>query len=298
MSSTRSARPTGSILATVLVAFGVALLLVLALVSGAGARIVESLFPPVAVTEQGAHIRDLYTFVFLIAAIIFFIVEGLIVYTVLRYRRKPGDDSLPAQTHGNAIAELVWTVVPTIIVAVLFVVSWQTLNVVDTKTTQPDLKIRAVAGQFQWQFDYMPSTYTTVKDANGNIPRAPDPLFSQFVPTGADGGLVVPTGRTVQLYLTSPDVIHAFYVPQFLFKRDVVPGQVNRFEFTVDAGDAGQTFRGQCAELCGIGHQAMHFDVVAVTDADYDAWIKKKIAEANATPAPRPSGAALLEITA
>jgi heme/copper-type cytochrome/quinol oxidase subunit 2 len=105
MSRTRSARPTGSFLATVLVAFGVALLLVLALISGAGARIVESLFPPVAVTEQGAHIRDLYTFVFLIAAIIFFIVEGLIVYTVLRYRRKPGDDELPGPDAQQRVAE-------------------------------------------------------------------------------------------------------------------------------------------------------------------------------------------------
>jgi len=291
MSSTRSARPTASILATVLVAFGVALLLVLALISGAGARIVESLFPPVAVTEQGAHIRDLYTFVFLIAAIIFFIVEGLIVYTVLRYRRKPGDDTLPAQTHGNAIAELVWTVVPTIIVAALFVVSWQTLNVVDTRTADPDLKIRAVAGQFQWQFDYMPDTYTTVKDANGNVPPAPDPLFSQFVPTGADGGLVVPTGRTVQLYLTSNDVIHAFYVPQFLFKRDVVPGRINQFDFKVDDKDAGQTFRGQCAELCGTGHAIMLFDVHALSGSDFDAWLTLQTApKPSASPAPSASG--------
>jgi cytochrome c oxidase subunit 2 len=291
MSSTRSARPTGSILATVLVAFGVALLLVLALISGAGARIVESLFPPVAVTEQGAHIRDLYTFVFLIAAIIFFLVEGLIVYTVLRYRRKPDDVELPAQTHGNAIAELVWTVVPTIIVAALFVVSWQTLNVVDTKTAVPDLKIRAVAGQFQWQFDYMPDTYTTVKDANGNIPPAPDPLFSQFIPTGADGGLVVPTGRTVQLYLTSHDVIHAFYVPQFLFKRDVVPGRINQFDFKVDDKDAGQTFRGQCAELCGTGHAIMLFDVHALSGSDFDAWLARQTApKPSPSPAPSASG--------
>ena len=286
MSSTRSARPTGSILATVLIAVGVALLLVLALISGAGERIVQSLFPPVAVTEQGAHIRDLYTFVFLIATIIFFIVEGLIVYTVLRYRRKPGDDSLPAQTHGNAIAELVWTVVPTIVVAVLFVVSWQTLNVVDTKSASPDLKIRAVAGQFQWQFDYMPDSYTTVKDANGNIPPAPDPLFSQFVPTGVDGGLVVPTGRTVQLYLTSNDVIHAFYVPQFLFKRDVVPGRINQFEFKVDDKDANQTFRGQCAELCGTGHAIMLFDVHALSGTDFDKWLAEQTA-----PKPSPSAA-------
>ena len=95
----------------------------------------QSLFPPVAVTEQGAHIRDLYTIVFLVAAVIFFLVEGLIIWTVLRYRRKPGDDALPAQTHGNNIAEFIWTIVPTLIVAVLFVVSWQTLNVVDTATT-------------------------------------------------------------------------------------------------------------------------------------------------------------------
>ena len=183
-------------------------------------------------TEQGANIRDLYTIVFLIAATIFFIVEGLIVYTVLRYRRQP-DDELPAQTHGNAIAELVWTVVPTIIVAVLFVVSWQTLNVVDTTTAQPDIKIRAVAGQFQWQFDYMPPT-TTRRPARRARPRC-----SAVRPARAGRRPVVPTGRTVQLYLTSHDVIHAFYVPQFLFKRDVVPGRVNQFEFKVDEDEAG-----------------------------------------------------------
>jgi cytochrome c oxidase subunit 2 len=286
MSSTRSARPTVSIIATVLIALGVALLIVLALISGAAERVVTSLFPPVAVTEQGSHIRDLYTIVFLVAAVIFFLVEGLIIWTVLRYRRKPGDEALPAQTHGNNIAEFTWTIVPTIIVAVLFVFSWQTLNVVDTTTTQPDIKIRAVAGQFQWQFDYMPSTYSTVKDANGNIPPAPDPLFSQFVPTGADGGLVVPTGRTVQLYLTSNDVIHAFYVPQFLFKRDVVPGRVNQFDFKVDDKDAGQTFRGQCAELCGAGHRIMLFEVHALSGSDFDAWLAQKTA-----PTPSPSAA-------
>ena len=112
--------------------------------------------PPIAVTEQGAKIRDLYDIVFLIAAAIFFLVEGLIVWTVIRYRRRPRTSTLPPQTHGNAIAEIVWTVVPTIIVAFMFVISWQTLNEVDAPVAQPDIKIRAVAGQFQWQFDYMP----------------------------------------------------------------------------------------------------------------------------------------------
>ncbi len=102
---------------------------------------------------------------------------------------------------------------------------------------------------------------------------------------------MLPAGRTVQLSLESPDVIHAFYVPQFLFKRDVVPGRINKFEITINEEDAGQTFRGQCAELCGAGHRLMLFDVHAYAAADYDAWLEQKIAEANASPPPPPSGA-------
>ena len=264
----------------------------LLIVTGAGARILESLYPPLAVTEQGAQIRDLYTIVFLIAAAIFFLVEGLIVWTVIRYRRRPEDVELPPQTHGNAIAEIVWTVVPTVIVAFMFVLSWQTLNVVDAPTAQPDIKIRAVAGQFQWTFDYMPDDYDPPLQPGADTPPAPKPLFQQFVAVGEDGGLNIPTGRTVQLYLTSPDVIHAFYVPQFLFKRDVVPGRVNRFDFKVDEDQSGQTFRGQCAELCGAGHRIMLFEVHAMTGPDFDAWLAAKIAGPATSPAPSGSAGA------
>ena len=92
--------------------------------------------------------------------------------------------------------------------------------------------------------------------------------------------MYVPAGRDIQLSLTSQDVIHAFYVPQFLFKRDVVPGRVNQFDFKVDAADAGQTFRGQCAELCGTGHQIMLFEVHALSPADFDAWLADAVAKA------------------
>lgn len=250
---------------------------------GVPQRFVDSLYPPVAVTTQGAKIRELYTIVFLIAVVVFFIVEGLIVWTVLRYRRRPGDDALPPQTHGNAIAEIVWTVVPTIVVAFLFVVSWQTLNEIETVSAEPDLKVRAVAGQFQWTFEYLPADWTP------DDPDAPAPLYTEFVPTrsGDSGGFVLPAGRSVQLYLHSPDVIHAFYVPQFLFKRDVVPGRTNVFEFDIIESDAGQTFRGQCAELCGAGHRIMLFDVHALTGAEFDAWLEGKVANA---PPPAPSG--------
>ena len=258
-------------LSLILLYFGVNLVKV-------GEEFVGGLYPPIAVTTQGARIRDLYTVVFLIAVAIFFLVEGLIIWTVIRYRRKPGDDTLPPQIHGNNIAELVWTVVPTLIVIFMFVVSWQTLNAVDTTSAGTQTRIRATAGQFQWQFDYLGSDGTTV-------------LYTELIPLTKDGGgMYVPAGRTVQLSLVSHDVIHAFYVPQFLFKRDVIPGRTNEFAFTVNDSDAGQTFRGQCAELCGVGHSIMLFEVKALTGVEFDAWLADKIAKANATPAPAPSG--------
>ncbi len=284
MSSSQRSGPSQT--ATFALAIGAALIIgtLIAIVAGsdlikAGQAFVTGLYPPIAVTDQGAQIRDLYTIVFLISAAIFLLVEGLIIWTVVRYRRKPGDDTLPPQTHGNKIAEIVWTVVPTLIVIFLFVISWQTLNAVDTHSAEPQQRIRAVAGQFQWQFDYLSADGKTI-------------LYTQLVPTGEDGGMVVPAGRTVQLTLVSQDVIHAFYVPQFLFKRDVVPGRVNSFEFKVSDKEAGQTFRGQCAELCGVGHRIMLFEVHALTGAEFDTWLAAKVAIPNATPPPAPSGEA------
>ena len=286
-SSPRTGRSTAAIGALLVGALLVVGVVVVALSQGldpltTGQGILSSFFPPRAITDRGESIRNLYDIIFAIAAVIFFVVEGLIIWTVIRYRRKPDDHELPPQTHGNAIAEVVWTVVPTLIVAFMFVISWQTLNTVEAVSPQPQMKVRAFAAQFLWTFDYLPADYTPALDQ--------EPLYSVTTPEGEDGGLVLPVGRTVQLYLESPDVIHAFYVPQFLFKRDVVPGRVNTFEFTLKESDAGGTFHGQCAELCGVSHNAMHFDVRAVSGAEFDTWLETKIAEANASPPPPPSG--------
>ena len=177
----------------------------------------SSFFPPDPTTSQGRQIDELYTIVFVIAAAIFLFVEGLIVFAVVRYRRKPSDTELPPQIHGNNILEIVWTIVPTVIVLILFVLSWQTLNSVDARTTgDGDVRIRAVAQRFQWTFDYL-------------SPDGGQVLYEQIAPE-----MVVPVGQTVHLTLRGVDVIHAFYVPQFLFKRDVVPGKDNQFDFTVE----------------------------------------------------------------
>ena len=283
MSSTPGSRPSTTAIIGWLIA--AAVLIALAVLVALNAQSVwNSFFPPEAKSVQGAEIRRLYDIVFVIAAVIFFVVEGLIVWTVIRYRRKPGDDELPPQTHGNNLAEIIWTVVPTVIVIFLFVISWQSLNTIESVSANPNLKVRAVAGQFQWSFEYLPA------DADAKT----KPLFTVNAPVGPDGGLVLPAGQTTHLYLHSPDVIHAFYVPQFLFKRDVVPTtdplHDNQFDLAIPASGAGQTYRGQCAELCGVGHRIMVFEVRALAPADFTAWFDKQVASANATPPPAPSG--------
>jgi cytochrome c oxidase subunit 2 len=285
MSSTprRRLAPEAIIAAVVVILLAVLVPLV------AYSKVGDALFPPPAVTEQAKGTRDLYNIVFGLAVAIFVAVEGLIIWSVIRYRRKPGDDELPPQTHGNNLVEIIWTIIPTAIVLFLFALSFNTLNTVDAVSDNPDLVVKATAAQFQWQFTYL--------DASGNK------VATQTVPLAADGGgLGLPVGKNVQFILESPDVIHAFYVPQFLFKRDVIPGQVNKFQVTVDPSEATDghpaIYRGQCAELCGTGHRTMLFNVIAMSPGDFQTWLDALVAKNNATPAPAPSGAAVLKVTA
>jgi cytochrome c oxidase subunit II len=283
MSTSPRQRPSLDVMLAGAAVVGLVVITAAVLLSEAG----KTLYPPKAATSQAVEIRALYDIVFGFAVVIFLLVEGLIVWSVIRYRRKPTDTELPPQTHGHNVLEILWTVVPTLIVIIMFVFSFNTLGVVDAVSAEPDVKITAHAAQFQWTFEYF--------DENGQK------LFTQTVATtDQGGGMAVPVEKDVQVVLESKDVIHAFYVPRFLFKRDVVPGLVNRFDFNINADEAGQTFRGQCAELCGTGHRLMLFDVIAMTQADYDAWVEQKIGEANATPPPPPSGepAATLQLAA
>jgi cytochrome c oxidase subunit 2 len=227
-----------------------------------------SFFPPPATTAEGEKIRNLYDIVFAIAAVIFLLVEGLILWAVVRYRRRPTDTELPPQIHGNNLLEVTWTLIPALTAAFLFFVSWQTLNDVDRTDASSPVQIRAVAARFQWTFQYLDQTGQNVQ-------------FEQLAPE-----MVVPAGEKVELKLASKDVIHAFYVPQFLFKRDVVPGRENVFDFTVDPADVGQTFRGQCAELCGEGHWVMQFTVKAVSPTEYQTWVAEQLEQSKQTPPP------------
>jgi cytochrome c oxidase subunit 2 len=221
------------------------------------------------VTEQGRAAADLYLPIFIIAVIIFVLVEGLLLIIALRFRRRRGDDVLPEQTHGNNLLEVVWTAIPALVVAVLFVVSTSVLLDVEAVSDEPAVTVDVTGFQWQWTFDY-PAQQLSFTGAGNQGPE-----------------MVVPVDEPILIRLEALDVIHSFYVPQFFRKLDVVPGRTNQFEVTIE--EEG-TFGGQCAEFCGLAHDAMYFTVRAVDRATFDQWVADEQEKARATPPPLPSG--------
>lgn len=228
------------------------------------------MLPGHIVTEQGRQAADLYLPIFVISVIVFFLVEGLLLFVSWRFRSSKHDDALPAQTHGNNRLELVWTAIPALVVTGLFVVSTSVLLKVDAVSDEPAVTVDVTGFQWQWTFDYKTQglSYTGAGD------EGPE--------------MVVPVNEPILIRLQAQDVIHSFYVPQFFRKLDAVPGRVNQFEVTIT--EEG-TFGGQCAEFCGLAHDAMYFTVRAVDRATFDQWVADERGEARETPAPLPSGA-------
>ena len=212
-------------------------------------------FPVSPASEQGERINDLYPIVFWIAVAVFVLVEGLLLWIVFRYRqqRNADPDALPPQTHGNNLLEIAWTAIPAIIVTYLFVATLDTLAHVENIEPEPQGVVIDVTGfQWQWTFDY------------------PDEGIN-FTGVGREGPVMgIPIDETVRIRLHSQDVIHSFYVPQFLYKKDVVPGRVNEFDIMIRQPG---TYTGQCAEFCGLAHTDMYFTVLAMERADYETWV-------------------------
>jgi cytochrome c oxidase subunit 2 len=192
-------------------------------------------------TEQGQKIGNLYHLMFYIAIGVAAIVYLLILWCIVRYRRK-GDD-LPPQFRYHVPLEITYTVIPVLIVVGIFVATFRTENRVDDVAANPSLIVNVTAFQWQWRFQY-PRQHVQIV----GTPQQP--------PT-----LVVPVGKTVRINLRAADVNHAFFVPDFLFKRDAIPGFVNHFD--LNPTHVG-TFVGECAEFCGLNHAEMYFTVEAV----------------------------------
>lgn len=208
---------------------------------------------PEAVTEQGKSVNDLYRLFSVVAAVIFIVVASLIAWSIVRYRAKPGDDGLPEQIHTNVKLEVLWFAIPTLIVIGLFVASSGVLGEVNEEAEEPSVEIDVTAFQWGWRFDY---------SGGGRIDSLPD----------RPAKIVLPVGETVTFNLTSRDVVHSFYVPRFLLKKDANPGQENRIDITID--EAG-TYGGVCAEFCGLLHSQMDFSIKAVPADEYDEWLNE-----------------------
>lgn len=219
---------------------------------GASACTVPRFSFPRPRSEQAEAILALWQGAFIAAAIIGAFVVGLILWCVVRYRAKPGDDAMPAQTEYVVPLEIAYTAVPVVIIAVLFGFTYATQRTVEKRASAP-LVVEVKGSQWQWQFRY-PSSGVSI--AGGVTAQGGS------VPT-----LVLPVGRPVRVVLTSADVIHAFWVPDFLFKKDNVPGRSNEFDLTVT--EPGE-YVGRCAEFCGLEHDRMTFRVRAVAAAEFD----------------------------
>ena len=205
---------------------------------------------PRSVTEQGRAIYNLYNLFLYIAAVVFLVVSALVIWSVVRYRRR--GDELPKQTHGNNRLELAWTLIPTVIVLVLFVFTIQAQNKVLEHSSQADVNLTVTAFQWSWRFTYE-GTGAEVLGTPEHIPE-----------------MVVPVGQTIRVKLVSADVVHSFYVPQTLFKRQAIPGTTNEFDLTFEKVGL---YHGQCTQFCGLQHPDMVFRVRVVEQGAYQSWL-------------------------
>jgi cytochrome c oxidase subunit 2 len=220
---------------------------------------------PDGITDRSDDMRELWTGSVIAALLVGFAVWGLILWSVVRHRKR--SDELPKQTAYNLPLEIVYTIVPFLIIAGLFFVTVVVQNRVQERSDNPDETIAVNAFKWNWQFVY---PETSVADQNG------EPVStvgnSAEVPI-----LVLPVDRTIQFEVASADVIHSFWVPEFLFKLDVIPGNENGRDnvFEVTVREEG-SYVGRCAELCGTYHAYMNFEVRAVSGEDFDAYIEAR----------------------
>jgi cytochrome c oxidase subunit II len=204
---------------------------------------------PTDASRQSGRIHFVFWFVTVICIAIFALVTAVIAYSVVKFRSAPDDDSDGPPIHGHTGLEIVWTLIPTILVTAISVVSAVVLAKNGDAGPHP-LHVNVTAQQFAWTFSY--------PDA-GNLQT---------------GQLHLPLGRTVELTLHSNDVIHSFWVPEFSQKQDVVPGKVPQ-KLVITPTKLG-TFDVVCTELCGLGHALMRSYAIVSSQADFDAWLHKQ----------------------
>ena len=214
------------------------------------------------ISPTGKDVHQLYLVIMALALPVFIGVEALLIWCIVRYRKR--DDSPPKQSVGGNKTLAVFFAIPAVIVAVLVPFGEQTLMKLENQPL-PQVHIKVEGFQWEWTFLYLSEgIFVAGQTAAVDKPQVP-------------AVMELPVGETVQIELTSRDVIHSFFVPDLLFKRDAIPGRTTTFEFTPTTIG---TFHAQCAEFCGLWHSKMTFEVHVVSAVDYQAWILQQRKEA------------------
>jgi cytochrome c oxidase subunit 2 len=193
-------------------------------------------------TPQAEEIKSLAIYLFVLSAVILLGVEAVLLYSIVRFRNRPEDEV--RQTHGNNTIEAVWTLIPVVLIIIIFTMTVRTMD--SLELPGGDVELDVVGHQWWWEVRYPEQQFATANEIH------------------------VPEGREVAVRLTSADVIHSFWVPQIGGKTDLVPGHVNRTSFL--AATPG-TYLGECAEFCGLQHARMRFFLIVESAADFSAWI-------------------------
>lgn len=214
------------------------------------------------VTNMTERITNLWVGSWAAALAVGVLVWGLIIWAVVVYRKRRDDDVLPVQLRYHVPLEVMYTVVPILMIAVLFIYTARDISAIEDTSAEPDVIVEVYGKQWSWDFNYIDDE---VWDSSIHVDDIGAPGNPDELPT-----LYLPVDERVEFHLRSRDVIHSFWVPAFLYKKDMVPGQLNTFQVVPTRIGV---YAGKCAEFCGEHHSGMLFNVAVVSRADYDAHI-------------------------
>ena len=231
---------------------------------------------PVGVTPLSRIVYDLHMLILWVCVLIGIVVFGAMFVSIYLHRKSVGHKA--AQFHHSTLAEILWTVVPTVILVGMAIPSTTTLIEMED-TSDPDMTVKVTGYQWKWRYDYIEDGVTfysnLAPESRAAIyePGGPETRGDQYL-LEVDKPVVLPTGKKIRFLLTADDVIHAWWVPQLGQKKDAVPGTINEIWSKIDTAGV---YRGQCAELCGKDHGFMPIVVVAKPEAEYREWVAEQL---------------------
>lgn len=240
-----------------------------------------------AASELKHHAIQFHNLVLMpIITAITLLVLGLLIWIVVRYNKKA--NPVPAKFSHNTTVEIIWTVVPVLILMVIAIFSFRLLFHYNDMP-KPYMTVKATGYQWYWGYEYPDQKISEIV----SLPLTKEQADAKKVPylLAADNAMVVPVGKVVRVQVTGADVIHAFALPAFGLKTDAIPGRLNETWFKAEKTGV---YYGQCSELCGVDHANMPIEIQVVTQAQFDAWVKQKVAPpapAAAAPAATPASA-------